>query len=65
MDHRDRLFTQHELARALLIVGQDERGKDILKEIVRIESSARAMDDPDRLASQKLLMKAEACVFYP
>jgi len=57
-DDCDRLTAQHELARALLDVGEDVRAVELLEEVVRIQSLTLPKDHLGRLTSQHELARA-------
>ena len=52
------LASQHELARALMNVGDNARAVALLEEVVRIQKSTLPESDSSRLTSQQLLAQA-------
>jgi tetratricopeptide (TPR) repeat protein len=57
-DNCDKLNTQHELARALLRVGETAQAIELLEKVVQIRISTQPKDHRDRLASQYQLARA-------
>jgi tetratricopeptide (TPR) repeat protein len=54
----DRLYSQHELARAYVIDGQDKKAVELLEHVVAVQEKVLAEDHPNQLASQHELARA-------